>query len=236
MEKISTKKHWQQYWESDDHQPLVVHEELLKNLLATTNVRDKKVLEIGVGMGGDSIYLAQKGALITALDFTKEALLAAKNNAQREGTQIKTVQADARKIPFPNETFDIIFHQGFLEHFTNPGELLREQSRVLKQKGYLVIDVPQKYTTYTLKKHWLMRQRKWFAGWEREFSIGELEKLVRQVGLKPIKEYGWGYYGKLYELRHLHLGSWYQGLWNWIEKTRIKLYLCWCIGLIAQKH
>ncbi len=235
MEKISTKKHWQKYWESKDHQPLVVHEELLKNLLAVTNVRDKKILEIGAGMGGDSIYLTKEGAKVTALDFTKEALWAVKDNAQKAGVVIATIRADARKIPLPDQTFDIVFHQGFLEHFTKPLEIVREQVRVLKKGGYLVVDVPQRYTTYTLKKHLLMRQKKWFAGWEREFSIGELEKIVRSVGLVPVRAYGWGYYGKLYELRYLRLGWWYEKIWQWLEKTRIKLYLCWCIGLISQK-
>lgn len=236
MKKISTKKHWREYWESGNHQPLVMHEELLNNLQAVTEVRGEKILEIGAGMGGDSIYLAKQGAKVTALDFTKEALLAIKKNATSEGVRVDTVQADARNLPFSEETFNIIFHQGFLEHFPKPKEILREQARVLKKGGYLVVDVPQRYTTYTIKKHLLMRQDKWFAGWEREFSIRELEKLVKQVGLKPVRTYGWGYYGKLYVLRHLRLGRWYQKLWEWIERTRIKLYLCWCIGLIAQKH
>jgi len=214
---------------------MVQHEELLARLLATTSVAGKKILEVGAGMGGDSVFLAKKGGEVTVIDFTKEALALIGENAKKAKVDITTVQADARRIPFPDNTFDIIFHQGLLEHFKNPDELLREQKRVLKLGGYLLVDVPQRYTTYTVKKHLLMLFGKWFAGWEREFSIGELEGLLRHVGLTPVQSYGWGYYGKLYHLRHWRLGSWYERLWRRIEATRLKLYLSWCIGVIAQK-
>ncbi len=235
MEKISTKNHWQTYWNRPDHQPMVRHEELLANLLATTSVKGKKILEVGVGMGGDSIYLAKKGAIVTVLDFTKEALELIRENAKKSKVKITTVQADARAMPFRDNTFDVIFHQGLIEHYKNPRELLDEQKRVLKVGGYIQVDVPQRYTTYTIKKHVLIWLGKWFAGWEREFSVSELENLLRRVGLTPVKSYGWGYYGKLYNLRHARLGSWYERFWRWIEASRFKLYLCWCIGVIARK-
>src|SRR3989344_2815841 len=179
MAKISTKDHWNDYWNRPDHQPIVTHEELLSNLLMTTSVKGKKILEVGAGMGGDSIYLAKKGASVTVLDFTKKALQLIRKNATREKVNIGTIQADARRMPFKDNMFDIIFHQGLLEHFKNPKELLEEQKRVLKPGGHLLVDVPQRYTTYTIKKHILMWMGKWFAGWEREFSIHELEHLVR---------------------------------------------------------
>ena len=235
MAKISTKDHWNDYWNRPDHQPIVTHEELLSNLLMTTSVKGKKILEVGAGMGGDSIYLAKKGASVTVLDFTKKALQLIRKNATREKVNIGTIQADARRMPFKDNMFDIIFHQGLLEHFKNPKELLEEQKRVLKPGGHLLVDVPQRYTTYTIKKHILMWMGKWFAGWEREFSIHELEHLVRSAGLVPVGSYGWGYYGKLHALRHLPIGGWYEQLWQRIEKRRVKLYLCWCIGVIAQK-
>ena len=214
---------------------MVRHEELLANLLSTTSVKGKKILEVGAGMGGDSIYLAKKGASVTVLDFTREALGLIRKNAKEAKVDINTIQADAKNMLFKDNTFDIIFHQGLLEHFKNPQELLEEQKRVLKSGGYLLVDAPQRYTTYTIKKHVLMWLGKWFAGWEREFSVGELESLLHRVGLTPVRSYGWGYYGRLYNLRHWRLGAWYERLWQWIEKRRIKLYLCWCVGVIAQK-
>ncbi len=235
MAKISTKSHWQTYWKRPDHQPEVRHEELLSNLASVINLKGKKILEVGAGMGGDSIFLARRGAKVTVLDFTKEALALIAKNAKRAGVVIQTVHADARHMPFADGTFDVVFHQGFLEHFPRPGEMLLEQRRVLRPGGFILVDVPQRYTTYTFKKHMLMILGKWFAGWEREFSVRELEGLLRKTGFVPVRSYGWGYFGKLYWMRKARLGSWYEALWRRIESGRMKLYLNWCIGVIAQK-
>lgn len=235
MTKKSTKSHWEKYWQSQDHQPQVIHQELLDNLQKATKIKDKKILEIGVGMGGDSLYLAKKGAKVTVLDFSPEAIKKIEASAKKDKVSLETVLADAKEMPFKKEAFDLVFHQGFLEHFPEPKPYLLEQKRVLKKKGFLVVDVPQRYTTYTLKKHLKMRQGKWFAGWEKEFSIGELENLLEQCGFEILRSYGWGYYGKLYQVRHLKLGRWYQWLWEKTESSRLKLYLTFSIGVVAKK-
>jgi ubiquinone/menaquinone biosynthesis C-methylase UbiE len=233
--KGSTKEHWEDYWQSKNHQPQVIHTDLINNLVKITAIKNKKILEIGAGMGGDSLYLAEKGARVTVLDFSREAIENIKKSSVREGVNIETVLADAKETPFKDESYDIVFHQGFLEHFADTRPYLLEQRRIIKKGGLLVVDVPQRYTTYTIKKHWLMWRKKWFAGWEKEFSINELERLLKENKFLVLKSYGWGYYGKLHWLRSLKLGKCYQRLWGFIEKSKIKLYLNFSIGVIAQK-
>lgn len=236
MEKVSKPEHWKHYWSGDDHQPLVVHRELVEAVEGVIDVKGKKILEIGVGMGGDSIHFGSKGAQVFALDFTDEALAGVTRNAKKQHVKIRTVKADAHHIPFDDGYFDVVFHQGFLEHFTDPGVLLAEQVRVLKKGGFLAVDVPQRYTTYTLKKHLSMARGTWFAGWEREFSIRELIGIMKKNGLEIVKTYGWGYYGKLGTLRNLKLGDWYSRIWDVIEKSQVSLYLHWCIGAVGKKR
>jgi len=235
MRKRSTKTDWEKYWQSPDHQPQGIHQQLLQSLEQFIQIKGKKILEIGAGMGGDSLYLAKKGAQVTVLDFSEAALKQIKTSAQKEKVFIETILAEAKKMPFEKETFDVVFHQGFLEHFSDPLPYLLEQKRVLKKGGFLVVDVPQKWTTYTLKKHWQMWRGKWFVGWEREFSARELEDLVKKAGFEILGTYGRDYYGKLYQIRYLKLGRWYQGLWEKIEKTRLKLYLTFSLGVVAKK-
>lgn len=235
MKKNSTKADWEKYWQSQDHQPQGIHEELLQSLEQFIQVKGKKILEIGAGMGGDSLYLAKKDASVTVLDFSEAALKQIKTSAREESVKIEAVLAEAKKMPFKKATFDVVFHQGFLEHFPDPKPYLLEQKRVLKKDGLLVVDVPQRWTTYTLKKHLQMWRGKWFAGWEKEFSVRELEGLLKKTGFEVLHSYGRGYYGKLYQIRHLKLGQWYQSIWDKIEKTRGKLYLTFSLGVVAKK-
>lgn len=153
------------------------------------------VLEVGAGRGADSIYLAQHGARAYVLDYSPEALDISGKLAQEAGVDLELVQADALEIPFPDETFDLIFHQGFLEHFREPGLILAEQYRVLKKGGYILVDVPQKYCLYTLRKQIAIKRGTWFAGWETQFGPRELEKLLRRAGFDVVASYGWGMTG-----------------------------------------
>ena len=228
MKNKSTKVDWDKYWKSNDHQPVVMHEELLQQIikhysLTGGSIINKKVLEVGAGMGGDSIFLAKKGAEVTVLDFSPDALELVKKNAEKNKVTLKLIEADALHIPFKEETFDVIFHQGFLEHFKNPKDYLLEQKRILKTGGYLIVDVPQKFTTYTIKKHLAMKKGKWFAGWETEYSPIGLEKIIKACGFKVIDMYGWGYYGQIKKIE------------GFIGKLPIKLWFNWCIGCVAQK-
>ena len=96
-----------------------------------------------------------------------------KNIATEEKVEVNPVGGNAFSLPFPDASFDLVFHQGLLEHFRQKeaNNLLKENIRVLKSGGLLLVDVPQRYHIYTVMKHILIALDKWFAGWEREFSI-----------------------------------------------------------------
>jgi SAM-dependent methyltransferase len=89
-----------------------------------------------------------------------------------------------------------VFHQGLLEHFrvSKAEALLKENIRILKKGGILLVDVPQRFHLYTVVKHLLIAFDTWFAGWERSFSVGELRDVLRNLGLNPVYSYGeWMY-------------------------------------------
>jgi SAM-dependent methyltransferase len=105
---------------------------------------------------------------------------------------------DATELSFPEQTFDIVFSQGLVEHFRDPLPPLQEQVRVLKSPGYLIVDVPQKYAglgLYSLRKHWKINRGKWEWGWETEYSYLELKKLGRSLGLTPVCVGGYAFDG-----------------------------------------
>ena len=128
---------------------------------------------------------------MTVLDYSRQALRVI-SAVSDNGTD--AVLGDAFSLPFRDGSFDVIFHQGLLEHFREPTAIIEEQRRVLKPGGLLVVTVPQKYHPYTLVKHILIRAGKWFAGWETEYTINELEGLVAGQGFRILERYGeWMY-------------------------------------------
>jgi ubiquinone/menaquinone biosynthesis C-methylase UbiE len=202
-EKESHREDWETFWEEKQEVSQVYSnaDRILRNLLRVTDLRGKRVLEIGAGTGRDSFPLVRQGAIVYQLDYAEGSLRILKKLAAESNLQVQIVGGDTFRLPFYDEAFDVVFHQGLLEHFRPPEAeaLLRENVRVLKLGGYLLVDVPQRYHLYTLAKRFLIALNRWFAGWERSFSIRELTALVQSLGLKPVRTYGeWMYPSFLY--------------------------------------
>lgn len=196
--KESRRENWETFWEKKEDVGQVYSnaDRIARNLMRLGDLRGLKVLEIGAGTGRDSLPLIELGAEVVQLDYAENSLRILKRLADEQHLPVAVVGGDTFSLPFRNESFDIVFHQGLLEHFRPPQAeaLLRENVRVVKRGGYLLVDVPQRFHLYTVAKHFLMALGKWFAGWERSFSIGELQHLMRSLGLKPVLMYGeWMY-------------------------------------------
>lgn len=197
----STEAHWTRFWREraaiDDVYP--TEGRVVEPILAETSVRGKRVLEVGAGSGRDSVALAEAGATAILLDYSMASLEVARGVATRAGRSVHLVRADALRMPFRDASIDVVFHQGLLEHFRDPRPLLRENVRVLAPEGVLLVDVPQRFHLYTVLKHLLIAVGRWFAGWETEFTIGELEGLMREAGVTVTRRYGsWMVPGLLY--------------------------------------
>ncbi len=188
----STEAHWTRFWreraEIEDVYP--TEGRVVEEILAAAPVAEQRVLEVGAGSGRDSVSLAQAGAIAVVLDYSMASLEVARGVAERAGQRVHLVRADALRMPFRDGAFRVVFHQGLLEHFRDPLPLLRENVRALGPDGVLLVDVPQRYHLYTVLKHTLIALGKWFAGWETEFTIGELEGLMRQAGVTVTRRYG----------------------------------------------
>lgn len=198
QEKESRREDWETFWREKENVEHVYSNEdrILRNLLKIGDLRGKRILEIGAGTGRDSFPLIRHGAQVVQLDYADNSLRILKRLADDLQLPAIIVGGDTFQLPFPDETFDVVFHQGLLEHFryVQAEALLKENIRVLKKGGVLLVDVPQRYHPYTLAKHLLMALNKWFAGWERSFSVGELKSLLLSLGLTPVQAYGeWMY-------------------------------------------
>ncbi len=66
------------------------------------------VLDVAAGTGNASIPAAQAGASVTASDLTPELLEAGRRHAEANGLELEWVEADAEKLPFDDESFDVV--------------------------------------------------------------------------------------------------------------------------------
>lgn len=90
--------------------------------------KGKKVLEIGCGIGTDTIEFALAGAQVTAVDLSCESLMIAKQRAKVYGVEdnITFYQGDAEELSefVPLDLYDLVYSFGVIHHTPDPGNVL----------------------------------------------------------------------------------------------------------------
>ena len=102
----------------------------------------KCVLDVGSGVGGTSRCLAQQfGCHVTGIDLTEEYCRAAAMLSSRIGLAHLTEfrQGDATQLPFPDQTFDVVWTEHVAMNIPDKALLYQEMYRVLKPGGTLAI-------------------------------------------------------------------------------------------------
>ncbi len=97
--------------------------------------RGLKVLEVGVGMGADYLEWLKAGALATGVDLSSASLERARRRCETAGYKPDLQVADAEHLPFPDNSFDIVYSYGVMHHSPDTDQCLREAWRVLKPGG-----------------------------------------------------------------------------------------------------
>ncbi len=184
---------WNRFWQRKNDMDKVYPSSpsIIEAIKKNFKLEGLKVLEVGAGTGRDSAELARLGADVYVLDYAENSLKIVNSLRESEGlTNLHLVRGDAFKSPFPDNTFDLVFHQGLAEHFKDSLPLIQENYRVVKHGGCCLCDVPQTVHPYTVIKHILIAMDKWFAGWEKQFTMGQLKTLMRDAGFECIYAYG----------------------------------------------
>ena len=105
-------------------------------------LRGKKVLGLASGGGQQMPIFAALGDVCSVLDYSEKELASEKQVADREGYDIRIIRADMTKpLPFPDESFDLIFHPVFNCYVREVKPIWRECWRILKPGGLLLSGV-----------------------------------------------------------------------------------------------
>lgn len=128
------------FFEDLDH----YHFEKLHHLLRLVDFdgyRDRAVLEVGCGAGVDLARFAKGGARVTGVDLAASAIELAKANFAQQGLAGEFHVADGEHLPFPDNSFDLVFAHGVVQYTANPARLVRECHRVLKPDREAIFQV-----------------------------------------------------------------------------------------------
>ena len=103
------------------------------------HLKGKKLLGLASGGGQQMPIFSKLGAECTVFDNSKAQLEAERMVAAREGYDIAILQGDMTKpLPFPNESFDLIFHPVSNCYVEDVRPIWRECYRILKKGGALL--------------------------------------------------------------------------------------------------
>jgi len=104
------------------------------------NLRGRHLLEIGCGMGYDSVEFLKRSVRVTATDLTETAVTLTRRHFEIAGLEPEEVRvANALDLPFADDTFDAVWANGVLHATGDTARAVAEARRVLKPGGRAMI-------------------------------------------------------------------------------------------------
>ncbi len=118
---------------------------LAKYLFDTFTMKSKTtLLEIGCGRGEMLSNFKDLGLNVQGIDLSPEA------PSFQQNITIKVANIEEKKLPYEDNSFDIIYSKSVLEHFYYPERYMKEAYRVLKPGGILLTLVPDWESNYKI--------------------------------------------------------------------------------------
>jgi 2-polyprenyl-3-methyl-5-hydroxy-6-metoxy-1,4-benzoquinol methylase len=99
------------------------------------DLKGKRVLEVGCGLGEASVYFAKQGAIVTAVDISAGMLEATRKLAKRYGVLVRTIQISANDMSaIQDGAYDYVYAANLLHH-VNIASFLDHLQRKLRPGG-----------------------------------------------------------------------------------------------------
>lgn len=166
----------------------------------------KRVLEIGCGIGTDTMNFARRGACVTAVDISAESLAIARQRAEIYGLQnrIRFFQGSAEELSsvVPVESYDLIYSFGVIHHTPHPERVLEEVRRYMHPETTVKIMVYNRRSwkvlwillTYGNGRFWRLRdlvaqhsEAQTGCPVTYTYSSAEAAELLKRHGLRVVK-------------------------------------------------
>ena len=142
------------------------------------NPAEKKVLDVGCGIGLIERQVATEFGSFHGVDISEQSV----RIAQAANPRCSFTVYNGESLPFPDNSFDLVFSSCVLEYLTQPklSEFFREMIRVLNVGGMMVVIQHNPFNPLTL----LVLHRCEYDSVSNQYRKGRLEKMIRKTGMK----------------------------------------------------
>lgn len=145
------------------------------------NKNSGRILDVGCGCGEYMLNLKKLEWQVYGVDSNKKAVINAKTNYG-----LDVFCGEVLNSSFPDNFFDAVTMHAVLEHISEPIDALKEVHRILKERGELIISVPNIWNwerTFFGKFWWAwdIPRHLW------HFSPTSLKRLLKKAGFGDIK-------------------------------------------------
>jgi SAM-dependent methyltransferase len=191
-----------------------------------------RILEAGSGTG-QTLSCFSRGHHTVGLDISVRALELSRGSCE------SPVRGDILSMPFRDESFDLVYNSGVIEHFKEPENLraIREMARVTKREGMVIVIVPNSLCPWYRAWKWVATRRKKFEfGYEEDYTPGRLRRALDEAGLSVSRIFG------LQALPPLATGkrellpvAWRRAIGAFERLLPMKQYFAYTVGIVARK-
>jgi SAM-dependent methyltransferase len=201
---------------------------------------DSLILEPGCGSGKFSLALASLGHRVVAFDYVAGVLRGVRVIEQRlagqwPGQLRGYCQGSLERLPFPDNTFDLVVNEGVVEHWLDEAArvaVIAEMVRVTRPGGAVAVLVPN--GVHPLMRVWETRLEGFHAApLMTYYSAGQLGLELAQAGLRDVYTdgiYPWRSWFRIPPWDRLYLVGAALDHWGPLPRT---LCLTWAINLIG---
>jgi ubiquinone/menaquinone biosynthesis C-methylase UbiE len=137
----SGASYWRDVYNSDDLDGDIYRRRLNEVIrwVESLKVSSAKALDAGCGAGDVATHLGRRGWEVVASDLSRQMLDLTRHGLEADGLGNAVVQADAHRLPFPDEAFNLVVALGLMPWVRSPADTALELARVTHKNGYVIL-------------------------------------------------------------------------------------------------
>ncbi len=108
--------------------------------------RNKKILEVGCGVGIDLVRFARGGAAVHGIDLAEQSVNLARKYFEHENLSASLNLGNGEALQFDDNSFDMVYAHGVIQYTADPQKMVDELRRVVRPDGQVIMMVYNRHS------------------------------------------------------------------------------------------